>query len=118
MTMSDDFQFLVGHKILESKNDEGMYAIQLTDPPYEGMVFTFGEVKFPEQDEDGDTCTISFDYDVLDDNGVKYDVDEFEKYIGDFLIELIVYQLSKNEIVYKGGVDENRTDDIEQSDFE
>lgn len=115
--MSDDFPFLVGHKVLESKHDDGMYAIELTDPPYEGIIFTFGEVKFPE-DDGGETCTVSFEYDILDDKGIEYDKDEFEKYIGDFLIELIVYQLSKNEVVYTGGTSENRDDDIIESDIE
>jgi hypothetical protein len=114
--VSDDFQFLVGHVIVESRSDEGLSAIKLTDDPYAGIVFSFGKVQFPEDLAEDENCQISFDYDVYDDAGVEYNVDEFEKYIGDFLIELIMYQLSKNDIVYTGGIDDDNTDYIEQLD--
>ena len=114
--MNDDYEFMVGHTIVESRNNEGLSAIKLTDPPYAGIVFSYGKVQFPEDLAEDEDCQVSFDYDVYDDAGVEYNVDEFEKYIGDFLIELIMYQLSKNDIVYTGGIDDDNTDYIEQLD--
>jgi hypothetical protein len=114
--VNDDYEFMVGHTIVESKSDKGLSAIKLTDPPYAGIVFSYGKVQFPEDLEEDEDCRVSFDYNVYDDAGVEYNVDEFEKYIGDFLIELIMYQLSKNDIVYTGGIDDDNTDYIEQLD--
>ena len=114
--MNDDYEFMVGHTIVESSNNDSLSAIKLTDPPYAGIVFSYGKVQFPEDLAEDEDCQVSFDYDVYDDAGVEYNVDEFEKYIGDFLIELIMYQLSKNDIVYTGGIDDDNTDYIEQLD--
>jgi hypothetical protein len=114
--VSDDFKFLVGHKIVENHSEKGLSAIKLTDAPYEGIIFSYGKVEFPEDALEGENCPIKFDYEVYNNAGIEYNVDEFEKYIGDFLIELIVYQLSKNGIVYTGGIDDDNTDYIEQLD--
>ena len=42
--------------------------------------------------------------------------DKFKNHIGDILIDVLDEQLAKNQVVYTGGVDENRTTDSEQSD--
>jgi hypothetical protein len=105
--MQDDFEFTVGHKVTENKHHE-MHAIQLTDEPYNGIIFSFGEVTFPtdgEPDSDGNV-TLKFDYDIHDDAGIEYNKEEFEKYLGDFLTELIIYGVKNNNIAYSGGVDE------------
>lgn len=104
------------HKVLENKHD-GMHAIQFTDGKFNGIIFSYGKVEFPETD-DNDNAKLSFDYDVHDDAGLEYDKDEIEHYLGDFLIQLIISGIKKNNLSYTGGVDENRTNDIEQSDYE
>lgn len=116
--MSDDWNFMIGHKILQYAGDDGVYAVQLTDPPYAGIMFSYGEVKFPEDLDEDEKITVKFEYDIIDNKGIEYDVAEFETYIGDLLIEIIMYQLSKNEIVYTGGTSENRDDNIIESDSE
>lgn len=114
--MSEDFIFRTNHKVVESK-ESGINAIQLLDPPYNGIIFSYGKVEFPEDKMDDETCTLSFEYDIIEDNGKAFDIEEFEKYLGDFLVELIMYGLTKNEIVYTGGENsEIGTDDTEQSD--
>ena len=114
---NDHFQFMTGHKVFQNHKDENLFAIEFTDPPYQGIIISYGKVKFPDDLENAETCTISFDYEVIDDKGIEYDVNEFEKYIGDFLLELIAFQLSRNEVVYTGGTSENRDDDIIESDI-
>ena len=115
--MSKDYEFMTGYKLLQHKDDDSLFAIEFTDPPYQGIIVSYGEVKFPDNLDESETCTISFDYDIIDDKGIEYDVNEFEKYIGDFLLELIAFQLSRNEVVYTGGTSENRDDDIIESDI-
>ena len=88
MMSNDHFQFMTGHKVFQNHKDENLFAIEFTDPPYQGIIISYGKVKFPDDLEESETCTISFDYDIIDDNGIEYDVKEFENYIGDFLLEL------------------------------
>ena len=92
----------------------GHYRLKLTEGPYAGIIFSYGEVKFDEQ---GDTLHLKFDYDIHYAEGVSYVQSEFEQYIGQLLQLILVEQLMKNEVVYTGGVDENRTTDSEQTDL-
>lgn len=103
------------HKVVESKKT-GVDAIKLTEDPYSGIIFHYGKVGFDEDEEEG-KLRISFDYEILDDAGIEYDQDRFEQYLGDFLQELIHFGLKENNLVYTGGVDENRRKDSKQSDL-
>jgi hypothetical protein len=91
----------------------GVVALKLTEQPFEGIIISYGKVDFNEQ---GDTCKLHFEYDVHE-SPVDYDRAELEHYLGDLLQFLIMDQLSKNEIIYTGGIDENRNKDSEQSDL-
>jgi hypothetical protein len=92
----------------------GLDALRLTDGPYKGIIYTYGKVSFEE--EGTEKVHMKFEYDILEDSGVSYDDDEFEIYIGHILQHLITKQLQENSITYTGGIDENRTEDPEQSD--
>ena len=89
---------------------------------FDPETFTFGfnkkkvKVDFDE-DEANDTLHLRFEYDILDynDKGLT-DKAPFEQYIGDILQELIHEGIARNNLTYTGGVDENRTEDSEQSD--
>ncbi len=103
------------HKVLESKAD-GLHALQLTEGKHAGIIFSYGKVSF-EENASKDNLKIHFEYEVHDNRGVEYDKQELEEELGDFLQELIFYGVEQNNITYTGGVDENRTDDSEQSDL-
>jgi len=100
-------QKMRGHVVMENKHN-GNRAIKLTDKPYEGIIFSYGAVSFEEVD---DHLKIKFDYDIHNDAGYDLVKEEFEQYLGDFLQELIRYGLENNELIYTGGIDENRTGD-------
>ena len=95
--------------VVESRKT-GVDALKLTSGPYRGIIFSYGKVKFDEQ-EDG-SCKLSFEYDVHE-NHMEYIQEEFEFYIGELLQFIIMDQLQKNEVVYTGGIDENRNKDSE-----
>lgn len=95
--------------VVESRKT-GVDALKLTSGPYRGIIFSYGKVNFDEQD-DG-TCKLHFDYEVHE-NHMEYVKEEFEQYIGDLLVFIIADQLAKNEIIYTGGIDENRNEDSE-----
>ena len=99
--------------VLQSRKGEHD-RIKLTEGPYEGIIFSYGSVNF---EEDGDNLKLKFEYEIHEAEGVSYVQSEFEQAIGQLLQLIIVEQLSKNEVVYTGGVDENRTTDSEQTDL-
>jgi len=103
------------HKVLEKKDNAKTEALMLTEGKHSGIIFSYGAVKF-EEDKGQDKLKLKFDYEVHDDGGVLYNKEDFEEELGDFLMELLSEQLIMNGIVYTGGIDENRTDDPEQSD--
>ena len=75
--------------------------IELTEGPYEGIVYKYGRVQFIEE---GEQVRVRFEYET--DDGTRLD-NNFVQHIGPILVELIEEGLMKNSIVYTGGVDEN-----------
>ena len=95
---------------------KGQQLIKLTSGKFSGIIYSYGEVSFVEED---DQARLKFDYDIhysCDDLVSKLDMEDFPTVIGNILVDLITEQLARNEIVYTGGIDENRTTDSEQSD--
>lgn len=88
--------------------------IKLTEGQYKGIIFSYGAVNF---EEDGDVLRLKFDYDIHEADGISYVQSEFEQHIGQLLQLILVDQLMKNEVVYTGGIDENRTTDSEPTDL-
>lgn len=91
------------HKTLEK---DGVLALELTEGEFSGIIFSYGKVSFDENAEQ-DNLKVNFQYEVHDDKGLAYDKAAFEKELGDFLMELIVWGTEQNNIVYTGGTDEN-----------
>ena len=94
--------FSVEHKVLESKHG-GFQAIMLTEDRFNGIIFTYGRVSFDDAD---DETKLSFEYQIHESNGVEYDKGDLEHTLGVLLEELIVYGISKNDLVYSGGTDD------------
>lgn len=101
--------------VLENKHN-GINAIKLTEGAFSGIIYSYGKIEFDE-DPENDVVKLNFEYDIIDyaDKQLS-DKKPFEQYIGDILVELIHQGISNNDLVYTGGVDENRTKDSEQSD--
>lgn len=73
--------------------------IELTDGPYEGIVYKYGRVNLIEE---SDYLRVQFEYERLD---KEPNTHEFTQYIGPILTELIEEGVMKNSIVYTGGTD-------------
>ena len=90
-------------------------AIRITEGILDGMVFSYGAVKFVEHGDE-DAVTLKFDYEIhrypkghteetLDKNTLVY-------ILGGLLTELMKQQLANNELIFTGGTDEpNREND-------
>ena len=102
-------------KTVESKYN-GVQALRLTEGPFEGIIYTYGKVSFDENATD--KVALHFEYDIWDNAGKQFtDPAPFEKYIGDILVEMIHRGIEDNNLTYTGGVDENRTEDSDESDL-
>ena len=91
---------------------DGMHQIKLTENLYSGIIYTYGKVEIIDEDKH---CRLKFDYDVQDFAGHTVDIEKFEHYIVEILQDLIIDGLSKNNLTYTGGVDENGTCDSVKS---
>lgn len=102
------------HFVVVENKRTGMDGIKLTSEPYSGIIYTYGKVEFIP-DEENFKLKLKFDYEILDYANKQFDLAIFEQYIGDILTDLIHEGIAENSISYTGGVDENRTEDSEQS---
>ena len=102
--------------VVQSKYS-GLDALKLTEPPFDGIIYVYGKVSLDADEENG-SVRLAFDYEVLDyNNKVLTDKKPFENYIGQILEDLIHEQVNDNSLIYTGGVDENRTEDSNESDL-
>lgn len=90
----------------------GNQLIKLTSKKYSGIIYTYGQVRLIEED---DGLRVQFNYDIHENPIGELDSD-FKDHIGSILIDVLDEQLNKHQVVFTGGVDENRTTDSEQSD--
>ena len=91
-------------------------AIRLTAEPYSGIIYSYGVVSFTP-DYENETLRLHFEYEIHDNASKEFDKTIFENYIGDILQDLIHEGIADNILTYTGGVDENRTEDSNESDL-
>jgi len=107
MTEAIDYEFVVSEK------DKNSIHIKLLTGEYKDVLYKYGKVGFKE--EENDVVYLQFDFDVISSPIKKVEKDEnFRNYIGDILTQIITGNL---EIDEEGYYDENRADDIEESDL-
>ena len=91
----------------------GNQLIELTSKEYSGIIYTYGRVRLLEED---DQLRVQFEFDIHENPVGFVDRNKFRNHIGDILIDLLEENLLKNNVVYTGGTDENRTTNSEQFD--
>lgn len=89
--------------------DDGFMKIKFTNTDFNDIIVSIGKVWFDE----GDEAILHFEHTVHE-GKVTNDI-EFKQLLGDFVLQAIMRGLEKNDLIYSGGVDENRTNDTEQS---
>lgn len=67
---------------------------------FDGVVFSFGEVSFGDEDQG----VMKFDYEIFENKPDAALESEFHKFMGDLLVDILREQLSKSEVQYAGGV--------------
>jgi hypothetical protein len=74
-------------------------VIKINSGPFAGISYVLGEVNFPDEDEP----ILQFQYDIIE--GEPYDVQAFEKFVGDALVEMLTKSLEEHTTVFKGGTE-------------
>ena len=92
------------------------YLLEFIDHTFSGIKFILGKVQLLEEN---DNCTLKYHYDIIENNtehSIKHDVKQsFEQTVGDLVMQMIDDGLENENLIYYGGVDENRTDNTKQS---
>jgi hypothetical protein len=105
MRESVDYEYVVDEK------DKASVHIKLLNGDYKDTVFKYGKVGIKEEN---DKAYLQFNFDVIESPIKKLEKNlEFKNYIGELLSTIITKQLDVEETYY----DENRTDDIKESDL-
>jgi hypothetical protein len=106
MRESIDYEYVVDEK------DKASVHIKLLNGEYKDTIFKYGKVGVKEED---DKAYLQFNFDVIQSPIKKLEKSlEFKNYIGDLLSTIITKQLDVEETYY----DENRTDDIKESNIQ
>lgn len=96
------------HKVLSKIEIGGdIHALSLTEGPFSDIVFSYRSVDF-EENEEQDHLKIRFDYNIhyVPPEKLNFDVKAFEQELGDFVVELLMYGLEKENL---GFVNDNET---------
>lgn len=90
------------HSVVGKSGYNGdQHALALKEGPFSGIVFSYTEVGFNEEEIDNETkLKISFEYLVHDvpKDKVGYDKIAFEQELGDFMVELLYYGLERDHL--------------------
>ena len=90
---------------------DGSVKLKFSDGPFEDIIFTLGKVSFSEI---GDELKLNYVYNVVE-HHQEYDDKKFGRAVGDLLVQMLEVGVKNNDIVYTGGINENRRDDTSES---
>lgn len=77
----------VNYQIVEGK-ETGEFAIQLIDPPFDGVIVKVGKIAINENEDGG--ATLAFDYDIIKGRPESIgDSDEFGQVIGEIIVDIL-----------------------------
>jgi hypothetical protein len=91
----------MSYEVIEYYVEDGeqILAVEISDGEFNGTVYSYGKVEFPEPDEP----KLSFEYTVHH-SDVDTSNEKFKNKIGNILVEMIEDSLKKNETVFSGGI--------------
>ena len=99
----------VGYQYIYREDDKHS-CIGIKGGEFEGVVYKYGKVTLSEKENSDGTLPFRFEYDIVDNNGIKREnfSDEFFNLIGDILVDII----EREDFVGKPNDWENNTKSI------
>ena len=87
-----------------SQEDEDFASIMIKDGKFKDVIYNYGKVSIPEEDnlnEDG-TLPFSFEYTIIDNVGIPREnfEEDFFTLIGDILVDIIDEQSEEDDVKY------------------
>ena len=87
-----------------SREDEDFASIMIKDGKFKDVIYNYGRVSIPEEDnlnEDG-TLPFRFEYTIIDNVGISREEfgEEFFTLIGDILVDIIHEQSEEDNVKY------------------
>ena len=84
-------------------NEDKWTAIAIKSGKFEGVIYKYGKVTIPEEENSKGNLPFRFEYDILDPYGLEREEfnAEFFTLIGDILVDVIDEQLENNNLAYK-----------------
>ena len=87
-----------------SRGTEKWASIMITKGKYDGVIYQYGRVSVAKKENEDGTMPLSFDYNVIDQNGHDKDKldnsPEFKNTLGDILVEILDEQLEAGNLEY------------------
>ena len=100
---------MASYKLVDHGKDQ--WGIELTSGDYKGVVVKYGSISFSEENDDGETCLCSFNYDIIDPStytkGHLESCPIFIDELGETLTVLIEDSL-KHEVAKRDLIDEDK----------
>ena len=83
-------------------NENPWTCIGVKGGKYEGVVYKYGKVTLPEQENEDGSLPFKFDYDIVDPNGLDRDFfgDDFVQLMGDIILDIIDDQMKEDKLEY------------------
>ena len=82
----------------ELYEESSTVPIRLTDEKYYATILKYDTIDLLELDNDDDTATLKFKFNFIENpHELKEDDEEFNKHIGDLLVNIIINTLNGNE---------------------
>ena len=86
-------------------SDATLQGIGLTENAgkYHGVIYQYGELKFGEEENSDGSLNLSFDWQLIDSNGVPKDSlnsEEFKNLIGVILVNIVDRHIKEGNIFY------------------
>lgn len=83
--------------------NDNIYSVKLITGEYSGVKYNYNKCSVEEKNN---TAILHFDYNIIENINKKYNIKDFEKYIGDILVYLIENYIQEEKLIYSGGVGE------------
>ena len=87
-----------------SRKDDKWASLLIKSGKYEGIIYQYGKVSVPEEENEDGNMPLSFKYTVVDYNGHTEEslkeTEEFTNTLGDILVLILDEQLEKDNLEY------------------
>ena len=85
-----------------SRVEDNWTSVCLEGGNFDGVIYKYGKVSIPEEENEKGNLPFRFEYDIIDNNNIpreKFD-EEFFILIGDILVDIIDDQLEEDNLKY------------------